>query len=101
MGFIAQAATKNDRRMKGAQALKTCPPVYLSCSRPVAAASCSKRQLSFGVQNWRKSTVPTMEAIEARMSGSIGPRKLEDKYCVMAKEAPETSAMGQTSKPFF
>src|SRR5208282_2575666 len=101
MGLMPQAATKIERIRKGAHALKTCPPVHPSFPLPQAAASWSNVQLSLGCQNLRKNVRQRIEVMDARISGSKGPRKLEDKYWTIANDPPLTKQAGQTSTPFF
>src|SRR5512137_2134953 len=99
-GLMPQAATNRERMMKGAQALKTWPPLNLSRSVPRLGFSPGNCQLSFGCDILRKITVATIETRDESMSGSSGPRKLDDRYWVIAKEPPLTKQAGHTSRPF-
>ena len=102
-GLMPQAQTNSERMMNGAQARKIWPPVKRSSCLPRLFGSSGKCQLSFGCQNFRKTTVHTIEASEAMMSGSSGAviGELAEKYWAMAKEPPLTKQAGHTSQPFF
>src|SRR6266850_7546442 len=51
---------------------------------------------SFGCQNLSNKPVAAIEQIEATISTSQGPRKLEIRNCGIAKAAPAVSATGHT-----
>src|SRR5438045_104811 len=117
-----QQSTNSERIAKGIQARKTCPVVWV-IGVSVAAArstfhlspmvsrtlvswtafaleprSSENRQMRFGRQNRRKSTVTTSEKIPAAISTRLLSTWLDQKYCIPAKDNPTTRIAGSTSK---
>ncbi|MPN40658.1 hypothetical protein SDC9_188196 [bioreactor metagenome] len=97
-GLRPQRITNTVRMMNGDHALNICPVVYFgSVAAALTAGSPSKRQILAGFQIFKNTVRDTIAANEDRISGSSGPRKLEDHHWRPAKDIPATRQAGRTS----
>src|SRR4051794_11977343 len=89
-------------KKKRDQARKNCPVEYRSGAAVFFLSVMeSKRNICFGFHLRKKKDNTSRLSKEERMSGSSGPRKLDEKYWTMAKVPPVTKMAGITSRVFF
>ena len=99
-------STVIDRIANGIQAFAIWPAVCLRVAGGLppawpagtAASSPSNRQMRFGCQNRRKTTVAINETTPPAMSTRFESTWLDHRYCVRLKEVPTTRMAGSTSK---
>src|SRR5713101_4965147 len=97
--------TNRERIAKGIQALAIWPLekclTESLASAAVTASSSAKRQIFFGCQKRRKTSVAAMDTTPAAISTRLLSMWLAQNHCVAAKEPPTTRMAGKTSKVSF